>query len=106
MMILAVYISMGLALLLGLVRLLLGPRLPDRVVALDLLSFIAIGIIAVHAVATKSAAMLDAALVLALIAFLGTVAFARYVERTSPRLPDGDLEQPGASAAQTTSEWE
>jgi len=87
-MILAVYIAMGLALLLGLLRLLRGPRLPDRVVALDLLSFIAIGIIGVHAVATQSAVMLDAALVLALIAFLGTVAFARYVERTSSK-PSG-----------------
>lgn len=75
------YILLAVSLVLVTGRLLVGPSLSDRVVALDMLSFIAVGVIAVYTIATGSAVMLDAALVLALIAFLGTVAFARFVER-------------------------
>lgn len=64
---------------LALVRLLRGPSLPDRVVALDLMSTITVGIIAVHAILSGETVYLDAAVILALIAFLGTVAFARYL---------------------------
>jgi len=80
------YILLGISLVLVTGRLLVGPSLSDRVVALDMLSFIAVGVIAVYTIATGSAVMLDAALVLALVAFLGTVAFARFVER-NPSLP-------------------
>jgi multicomponent Na+:H+ antiporter subunit F len=72
---------LALALLLVLVRLLRGPTLPDRVVALDLLSILGLGICAALAVATGQALLLDVALVTALVGFLGTVAFASYVER-------------------------
>ena len=72
---------LSLALLLVFVRLLRGPTLPDRVVALDLLSILGLGICAALAVATGQALLLDVALVTALVGFLGTVAFASYVER-------------------------
>ncbi|PEN14837.1 hypothetical protein CRI94_00635 [Longibacter salinarum] len=84
-MITVAYLLIGCALLLVTGRLLYGPSLSDRIVALDMLSFIAVGLIAIYTVATKSAVMLDAAMVLALIAFLGTVAFARFVERIRPQ---------------------
>ena len=71
----------GLAILLALIRLVCGPSLPDRVVALDLIGVLAVGMIAAYEVATEQPVLLDAATVLALVAFLGTVAFARYVER-------------------------
>lgn len=71
----------GLAILLAFVRLVCGPSLPDRVVALDLIGVLAVGMIAAYDVATEQPVLLDAATVLALVAFLGTVAFARYVER-------------------------
>jgi multicomponent Na+:H+ antiporter subunit F len=63
------------------VRLVRGPTLSDRVVALDMLSYVAIGFIAAYVAATGASAVLDAALVLALVAFLATVAFARFVEQ-------------------------
>ncbi|NLF79297.1 MAG: cation:proton antiporter [Chloroflexi bacterium] len=63
------------------VRLVRGPSLPDRVVALDLMTTLGIGIIASHAIATGQAAFLDVAIAMALISFLGTVAFAYYIER-------------------------
>ena len=83
------YAVLGVSLVLVLARLLRGPSLSDRVIALDMLSFIAIGVIAVYTVATQSAVMMDAALVLALVAFLGTLAFARYVERHPSSLTTG-----------------
>lgn len=72
---------LSVALLLAFVRLARGPSLPDRVVALDLVSILAAAIAATYAVAAAQAVFLDVAIVVALISFLGTVAFARYVER-------------------------
>ena len=72
---------LSVALLLAFIRLARGPSLPDRVVALDLVSILAAAIAATYAVAAAQAVFLDVAIVLALISFLGTVAFARYVER-------------------------
>ena len=63
------------------VRFLLGPSLSDRVVALDLLITIGIGIISIYSIVTHQSTFLDIALILALIAFLGTVAFSYYLEK-------------------------
>jgi multicomponent Na+:H+ antiporter subunit F len=70
-----------LAMFLALIRLVRGPSLPDRVVALDLITVQIAAMLAVDTIATGQAVFLDAAIVLALISFLGTVAFARYLER-------------------------
>jgi multicomponent Na+:H+ antiporter subunit F len=72
---------LGLAVVIVFVRLARGPSLPDRVVALDLLATLAIGIVAAYAITTDQPVLLDVASVLALLAFLGTVAFARYLEK-------------------------
>lgn len=69
------------ALLLAFVRLVKGPTVADRVVALDLLAVISVGVIIVYDVATELPVFLDAAIVLALVGFAGTIAFARYLER-------------------------
>jgi multicomponent Na+:H+ antiporter subunit F len=69
------------ALFLAFIRLVRGPSLPDRVVALELCGTVVVGIIAVHAVLTDQSVLLDVAIGLALVTFLGTVAFARYVEK-------------------------
>ncbi|MFN2176601.1 MAG: cation:proton antiporter [Anaerolineales bacterium] len=63
------------------IRLLKGPSLPSRVIALDMMSVLGIGIIVVYAVVTDQPVFIDVAAVLALVSFLGTVAFAEYVER-------------------------
>jgi len=70
------------AVLLAFVRLVRGPSLPDRVVAYDLTGVLSVGIIALAAIALDQAFLLDVAIVLAVIAFLGTVALARYLERS------------------------
>ncbi|WP_437769193.1 monovalent cation/H+ antiporter complex subunit F [Sorangium sp. So ce281] len=63
------------------IRLLLGPSLPDRVVAMDLMATVGSGGIALYAMVTDHGVLLDAVMVLSLIFFLGTIAFAYYVER-------------------------
>jgi multicomponent Na+:H+ antiporter subunit F len=72
---------LSLALALAFVRLIRGPSLPDRVVALDLMAVIGIGFIADYSVAMNQRIFLDVAVVMALIGFLATVAFAYYVKR-------------------------
>ncbi len=74
-------ISLGL--IAAFIRLVRGPYLPDRVIALDLISVLAMGFIIVYAVRFNQPNFLDVAIILALITFLGTVAFAYYLERRS-----------------------
>jgi multicomponent Na+:H+ antiporter subunit F len=69
------------ALFISFYRLVRGPSLPDRVVALDLFGTLSVGFIAVYSIISDQPVFLDVAIVLALIAFLGTIAFARYVEK-------------------------
>ena len=62
-------------------RFLKGPSVIDRVVALDLVVTIGIGIISIYSMITDTSNFLDIAMILALIAFLGTVAFSYYLEK-------------------------
>jgi len=71
----------GVALLLAVVRIVKGPTLPDRIVAMDMIGVLVVGLIVVLAASTRVQATLDAAVVIALVGFLGTVAYATYVER-------------------------
>jgi len=67
------------AMVLSIARLLRGPTLPDRILALDTLNTLGIGLIGVIAVRTSIALYLDIAIALGLVGFLSTVALARYV---------------------------
>ena len=69
------------AIALSFVRLIRGPSLPDRVVALDLITIITVGFVGLFAIASDVSAFLDVAIGLALVAFLATVAFAWYADR-------------------------
>jgi multicomponent Na+:H+ antiporter subunit F len=69
------------ALFITFIRVVRGPTLPDRVVAVDLIGVSSVCLMVVGAVGTKASSFLDAAVVIALLGFLGTVAYARYVER-------------------------
>ncbi|RUT31030.1 cation:proton antiporter [Arsenicitalea aurantiaca] len=72
-------VVLGIALLLVLVRLILGPTLADRILALDTLTTVALGFIGAIALRTGYFLYLDIAVSLALVGFLATVAFARYL---------------------------
>jgi multicomponent Na+:H+ antiporter subunit F len=76
-----VMLMMAVAAVIAFVRLLRGPSLPDRVVATDLLGTLAVGMLVVGAAATGQRAFLDAAVIIALIAFVSNIAYARFIER-------------------------
>jgi multicomponent Na+:H+ antiporter subunit F len=67
---------LALAAMLVLVRLLKGPTGADRVVAIDALTLIGVAVVSIAALMTRQGVVLDVALVLALVTFPGTVAFA------------------------------
>lgn len=80
----ALYIAVPLlscAILFTLIRLVCGPSAPDRVIALDLLATFGIGVVTIEALAFNDPIYIDVALILALVAFLGTIAFAYYLEK-------------------------
>jgi multisubunit Na+/H+ antiporter MnhF subunit len=71
------------AMIVSSVRIVVGPHVADRVVALDMLSLLGVAAAGLAAVASEAMAFLDIALGVALIGFLATVAFAAFVERGS-----------------------
>lgn len=80
-----IYVMLAAALLLAAIRLAKGPSLPDRVVALELMASTLVGMIGVYAIDTGVLSFIDVAIVVALMAFLAAVGFARFVERGGPR---------------------
>lgn len=80
----SIFISLLLLIIsLGLVfiRFLLGPDIPNRIVAFDLLAVILMGLIIIYSIIDNQSVFLDVAIIMALIAFLGTVAYAKYLEK-------------------------
>ncbi len=75
---------LALSMVCGAVRLLRGPSLPDRVVALDLLVVAAVAVVTLLAWIYREPALIDLAVLLALTAFISTVALAWYLERSRP----------------------
>ena len=71
----------GMALVLW--RLARGPTAADRVIALDLLSMLVVAFLVAVSIYARETSYLDVAIAYACIAFLGTVALARYIMRTS-----------------------
>lgn len=78
-------VTLGVALLFAFARLIKGPTLPDRIVAMDLFGVLVVGVIVVLAGGSGVRATLDAAIVIALVGFLSTIAYATYVERGDPQ---------------------
>ncbi len=71
-----------LSIVLVFIRLFKGPDVIDRVIALDLLISIGIAFITAFSIRSGQALFLDVAMILALIAFLGTIAFSFYLDKT------------------------
>jgi multicomponent Na+:H+ antiporter subunit F len=78
-------VTLGVALVVAFIRLVKGPTLPDRIVAMDLFGVLVVGLIVVLAGRSGVRATLDSAIVIALVGFLSTVAYATYVERGDPQ---------------------
>jgi multicomponent Na+:H+ antiporter subunit F len=90
----AAQVALGLllvAMLIAVVRLVRGPGLSDRILALDLITVLATGFIGAIAVLTGFSLYIDIAIALALVSFLSTVALARYLmSRASRRQQSGE----------------
>jgi multicomponent Na+:H+ antiporter subunit F len=66
-------------------RLRRGPTLADRVLALDLMTTLLMGALGAYVVFSRQEVFFDVVMVLALIAFLGTVIYARHIDRDARR---------------------
>ena len=75
------FLGIAVAGLLCLLRLVRGPSLADRIVALDALLIVIVSGIAVDAARTGEGTYLDVLVVAALLGFVGTVNVARFIER-------------------------
>lgn len=62
-------------------RLLKGPTLPDRVAALDTIGINLLAMVAVLSVLLETKAFIEIILLIGILSFIGTTAFARYIER-------------------------
>ena len=72
---------LSISMVLTFIRFLKGPKVVDRVIALDLIITIGIAFITVFSIRMQEEMFLDVAMILALIAFLGTVAFSYYLDK-------------------------
>lgn len=70
-------ITIGIAVL----RIVLGPSMPDRVLALDVIGVNLIAIIAVTSIIQNTRAYLEVILILGILSFIGTIAYSKFVER-------------------------
>jgi multicomponent K+:H+ antiporter subunit F len=71
----------GAALLLNLYRLLRGPDLPDRILALDTLYINAMALLVLFGIQQNSRAYFEIALLMAMVGFVGTAMLAKYLLR-------------------------
>lgn len=100
----ASFIMVMLGVAFAFVRLLKGPSLPDRIVALDMMTVLIVSFCGLYAMLSDDTAFVDVAIVLALVGFLATVALARFVDRRVQRTGDSmdhpeALSQTGEDAA-------
>ncbi len=75
------FAALGLALAMNLWRLIKGPDVADRILALDTMVINAIGIIVLGGIASGSGTSFEAAMLLALVGFVGTVAYCKFLLR-------------------------
>lgn len=90
------FVLVMLGIVAGFTRLVRGPSLPDRIVALDMMTVLIVSFCALYAILSGERAFVDVAIVLALIGFLATVALARFVDRRKLR-QDRDAPREGGA---------
>ena len=87
-----VLVLLTLAILFAFIRLVIGPDPADRIVALDLISVLIVAYLGAFSIYTGEKSFLDVAIAYALIAFLGTVALARFRERLAKKSQNGGVD--------------
>ncbi|MFD2670430.1 Na(+)/H(+) antiporter subunit F1 [Marinicrinis sediminis] len=81
MMLLASLVIIALAILGCLYRVLKGPSMSDRIIALDMIGVNLIAMVAIISIMLNTQAFLEIILLIGILAFLGTIAFSKYIER-------------------------
>lgn len=71
----------GLSIAIALYRIIRGPSIPDRVIAMDMIGVNLISAIAVISILLKTKAFLEVILILGILAFISTIALSKYIER-------------------------
>ncbi|GEN88904.1 Na(+)/H(+) antiporter subunit F1 [Oceanobacillus sp. FSL W8-0428] len=71
----------GISICISVFRIIIGPSLPDRIVALDMIGVMLVSSIAIVSVMLTTTAFLEVILILAILAFISTIAFSKYIER-------------------------
>ncbi len=79
--ILIVFAMIGVSLLLNIWRLLVGPSIPDRILALDTMYINSIALIILYGMSLGTALYFEAALLIAMLGFVSTVAVCKYLLR-------------------------
>lgn len=75
------FIMVAIAILLSFIRLVIGPSMPDRILALDTLYINTIALLILLGINLKSALYFEAALLIAVMGFMGTLALSKYLLR-------------------------
>ncbi len=73
------FVLLGFAMFAAIVRIIRGPTLADRILGLDTITILAVGMIGLFAVTTGLSLYADIAIAVALVGFLSTAAFSRYL---------------------------
>lgn len=76
-----VLIMLAVNIILCSIRALIGPSIPDRILALDAIGMQLIGIIGTIMIAQQTIAYSEVALVISILAFIGTIALSKFIER-------------------------
>lgn len=72
---------LAISILVSLYRVIKGPSMPDRVIALDSIGINLMGIVAIISIILRTRAYLEVILLVGLLAFIGTVSFSKFLER-------------------------
>lgn len=73
----------GVGVLLSIVRLIKGPSVMDRIISVDTINMMIVGLIAVLSIVLENGLYLDIAIVYGILAFLETIVLAKYMEGKS-----------------------
>ena len=73
------------AVILTLIRFFMGPTLYDRIAAIDVITLITLVLIVILSLYYKNSIYMDAAIVYAVLSFIGVVAFARFMEKNNDK---------------------
>ncbi|CAG9620070.1 Na(+)/H(+) antiporter subunit F1 [Sutcliffiella rhizosphaerae] len=76
-----VLIALTISIIAAIYRVVKGPSMPDRVIALDMIGINLVAAVAVISVLLKTYAFLEVILLIGILSFVGTIAFARFIER-------------------------